>query len=145
MRQKRGTFFAEHRTSNDHASVITGCHLLTSPDSPLSVATAKSFPAAAGSLEVCSPPSPPCPDSSASTFLRMAALLSPGMPGNRTPEDGPTAHLRTDGFLPKLPREERAMLLFHLPPSEVTFSSSLPPVRIHPSPVPRCIHPAVLY
>lgn len=114
-------------------------------DRPLGIATAKSSPVADGSLEVCSPPSPHCPDSSATTFLRTAALPSPGMPGNHTPEDGPTLYLRTDGLLPKLPREERAMLLFHLPPSEVTFSSSLPPVRIHPSPVPRCIRPAVLY
>lgn len=114
------------------------------PDRPLRVTTAKPFPAADGSLEICSPPSP-CLDSSTSPLPRSAALPSPGMPGNGTSEDGPTKHLQTDGFLPKLPREEGATLLFHLPPSEVTFPGSLPAVRIQPSPAAGCVRPAVLY
>jgi len=136
-RRQRGAVSAEHQTSKNLDFVITGCLMPPSNVPWQSVwGSYELLPAVDGFLHVCSPPSPPHPHPSTSTFLGTAAPLSPGTPGNRTPEDGPAEHLRTDGFLPKLPREERPVLLSHLPPSEVTFSSVLPPVGAHRAQLP---------
>lgn len=114
------------------------------PDSPLRVAPAKSFPAADGALEVCSPPSPlprlkheHHPEDGCSAEPRAAGGPHAGGRGGRTPTDG-----RVSAKAP--PRRAG-----HAASSSATFRGDLlqqhPSRRTHPSPAPRRTRPAVLY